>query len=199
MLFLLYVSVMLVITFLRQEYVLLPELQSLDIVSEEARIEVLKQYQHMRWFSFLLVPVLLALRLSLVALCLFVGGFFFEEMSGKKYKEWWEVATVSQSVILLYSIILCVVSISLGTESTLSMSKYSSLLFLGGEDVEPWVRTPLAAVNLFEIMYWLLMAVLTRKLCGVEFRKSFKFVMSTYGVGYLFYIALLMFLILYLT
>ncbi len=58
---------------------------------------------------------------------------------------------------------------------------------------------PLAAVNVFEVLYWIVMALLVGRLCRTKFGKSFKFVMSTYGVGYVFYIALLMFLMLYLT
>lgn len=79
------------------------------------------------------------------------------------------------------------------------LTAHTSLLFLGGEDVEPWVRMPLSAVNVFEILYWIVMSLLVRKLCGTEFGRSFIFVMSTYGVGYLFYIAFLMFLMLYMT
>lgn len=50
-LFLLYVSVMLIITFLQQEYVLLPELQNLDIIGEEAKGQLLERYQKTRWIS----------------------------------------------------------------------------------------------------------------------------------------------------
>ena len=53
--FLLYVSVMLIITFLQQEFVLLPKLQNLDIIGEDARTQMLERYQRMRWISFLLV------------------------------------------------------------------------------------------------------------------------------------------------
>lgn len=74
---------MLVITFLQQEFVLLPELRNLDIIGEDAKVELLERYQSTRWLSFLLVPILLLLRLSLVTLCLFIGGFFFAEMSGE--------------------------------------------------------------------------------------------------------------------
>lgn len=198
-LFLLYVSVMLIITFLQQEFVLLPELQNLDIVGEEAKGQLLERYQKTRWISYLFAPALLLLRLSLVTLCLYVGGFFFPEMSGKKFKDWWEVAMNAQSVMLSYSIILCAVNIGLGANKAMELTTYTSLLFLGGENIEPWVRMPLAAVNVFEILYWIIMALLVRKLCGTRFGCSFKFVMSTYGVGYLFYISLLMFLMLYLT
>ena len=198
-LLLLYVSVMLIITFLQQEFVFLPELQNLDIVGEDAKAQLLDRYQRMRWVSFLLVPVLLALRLSLVSLCIFIGSFFFTETNGKKFKDWWGVAMVAQSVLLAYSVILCALNIGFGANKAMELTTYTSLLFLGGEDVEPWISMPLVAVNVFEILYWVVMALLVGRLCGTRFGKSFKFVISTYGVGYLFYIALLMFLMLYLT
>ena len=198
-LFLLYVSVMLIITFLQQEFVLLPELQNLDIIGEGARAQMLDRYQRMRWTSFLLVPLLLLLRLSLVTLCLFIGSFFFAKINGRKFKDWWGVAMVAQSVMLAYSVILCAVNIGLGVNKAMELTTYTSLLFLGGESIEPWVRMPLSAVNVFEVLYWIVMALLVGRLCRTKFGKSFRFVMSTYGVGYLFYIALLMFLMLYLT
>lgn len=198
-LFLLYVSVMLIITFLQQELVLLPELQNLDIIGEDARAQMLERYQRMRWISFLLVPLLLLLSLSLVTLCLFIGSFFYAEMNEKKFKDWWGVAMVAQSVMLAYSVILCAVNIGFGANKAMELTTYTSLLFLGGEKIEPWVRMPLAAINVFEVLYWVVMALLVGGLCGTRFGKSFKFVMSTYGVGYLFYIAFLMFLMLYLT
>lgn len=197
--FLLYVSVMLIITFLQQEFVLVPELRNLDIIREDARAQMLEQYQRTRWISFLLVPLLLLLRLSLVTLCLFIGSFFCAEMNGKKFKEWWSVAMVAQSVMLSYSVILCAVNIGFGANKAMELTTFTSLLFLGGENIEPWVRMPLAAINVFEILYWVVLSLLVGRLCGTRFGKSFKFVMSTYGVGYLFYIAFLMFLMLYLT
>ena len=120
-------------------------------------------------------------------------------MNGKKFKDWLGVVMVAQAVMLTYSVILCAVNIGFGANKSLELTTYTSLLFLGGENIEPWVRMPLAAVNIFEILYWIVMALLVGRLCGTRFGKSLKFVMSTYGVGYLFYIALLMFLMLYLT
>lgn len=190
---------MLVITFLQQEFVLLPELRNLDIIGEDAKVHLLERYQSTRWLSFILMPILLLLRLSLVTLCLFIGGFFFSEMSGKRFGDWWGVATIAQAVMLTYSVILCFVNLSAGANKAMELTKYTSLLFLGNDNMEPWIQLPLSAVNIFEILYWIVMALLVRKQCGTKLGKSFKFVMSTYGVGYLFYIALLMFLMLYLT
>jgi hypothetical protein len=197
-LILLYVSVMFVITFLQQEFVLLPEIQNLDIIGDEARISLLERYQHMRWLSFLLLPILLLFRLFLVTSCLFVGGFFFIEMSGWRFGEWWGVATIAQSVMLFYSVILCIISMSVEANTVMVFNESISLMFLVGKNVEPWVRLPLSAVNAFEILYWVLMSLLVGRLCGTKYGKSFLFVMSTYGVGYLFYVAFLMFLMMYL-
>ena len=80
----------------------------------------------------------------------------------------------------------------------MDITTYTSLLFLAGDDIEPWVKMPLSAINVFEIVYWCVMSLCVGKLVGTSFGKSFKFVMSSYGIGYLFYIALLMFLLLYL-
>ncbi len=196
--FLLYVGVMLVITFLQQEFVLMPELQSFDLVGEDAKAQMVENWQKWRWVSFVLAPVLLLLRLSLVSLCMFVGSFFIADMGGKKLKDWWEVVMIAQSVMLIYSIILCVTNIAAGTDEAFEVTKYTSLLFLGGDNIEQWIKVPLSAVNLFEIAYWCVMAKLVSIKAETNFGKSFKFVMSSYGVGYLFYIVLLMFLILYL-
>lgn len=197
-LILVYFSIMLVITFLQQEFVLLPELQNLDVISDEAKAVALDRYQRIRWLSFVIAPVLLLTRLSLVSLCLYIGGMFFPEMSRQKYKDWWAVAVKAQSVIIFYSVILCVINVIYGSNKAADIVSSSSLLFIGGEFVENWVKFPLTAVNIFEILYWIVMSALVTRLVKKSFWKSFKFVMSTYGIGYLCYIIFIMFLILYI-
>lgn len=197
-LFLLYVSVMLIITFLQQEFILLPELQAIDIVEEDTKAQLLEKWQKIRWVSYLSAPIILLLRLFLVTMCLYIGGFFNESISNHKFKEWWNVAMTSQSVMILYSVILLVMNICYGSETSLYVTEYTSLLFLGKGNMEQWLKLPLAAVNIFEIAYWLIMSLIIMKMTNNKFGSSFKFVMSSYGVGYLFYIIFMMFLILYL-
>ena len=197
--FLLYVGVMLIITFLQQEFVLMPELRNFDLVGDEARAQMLEGWQKWRWISFVAAPLLLLLRLSLVSLCLFVGSFFFAQMAGLKFRDWWGVAMRAQAVMLLYSVVLCAVNIAAGADKAQALSNCTSLLFLGGDNMEQWMKLPLSAVNVFEIAYWFVMAKLVSVRTENKFGNSFAFVMSSYGVGYLFYIVLLMFLMLYLS
>lgn len=197
--FLLYLSVILIIIFLQQEFVLIPELQNFDLVGEDAKYKIIESWQRWRWAAFVVAPLLLFLRLGLVSLCLFVGGFFFSDFAGRKVKIWWEIAVGSQSVMILYGIILCLFNIFVGSNEALVFTKYTSLLFFGEDDIEQWIRLPLSALNIFEIAYWLVMSKLVSTKTGNSFCNSFKFVMSSYGVGYMFYVVLLMFLILYLS
>ena len=197
--FLLYVGVMLITTFLQQEFVLMPELQNFDLVGDEARAQMLEKWQKWRWLSFVAAPIMLLLRLSLVSLCLFVWSFFSAEMAGRKFRDWWGVAMKAQAVMILYSVVLCVVNVTSGANEAQTLTNCTSLLFLGGDNIEQWMKLPLSAVNVFEIAYWFVMAKLVSAQTESKFSKSFIFVMSSYGVGYLFYIVLLMFLMLYLS
>ncbi len=43
---------MLIITFLQQEFVLLPELQNLDLIGENTKAELLENNQKWRWMEF---------------------------------------------------------------------------------------------------------------------------------------------------
>lgn len=198
-LFLLYLSVMILVTFLQQEYVFLPQLTTLDIVSEESRLQILETFQRSRWISFLAIPVLLFMRLFLVSLCFYVGGFFFSGMGEKKFKDWWHISLIAQSVMVVYGVTLFVFNISVGSDITSRLTRYTSLLCLGGDNMDSWIRLPLSSINLFEVFYWVVMSLLIVRLCKTKIGKAFQFVMSTYGVGYFFYIAFLMFLQLYLS
>ena len=105
----------------------------------------------------------------------------------------------AQAVMILYSVVLCVVNVTSGANEAQTLTNCTSLLFLGGDNIEQWMKLPLSAVNVFEIAYWFVMAKLVSAQTESKFSKSFSFVMSSYGVWYLFYIVLLMFLMLYLS
>lgn len=195
--FLLYVGIMFIITFLQQEYVILPEIQSVDIWGEETWAQFLEKYQKLRWLGYIFSPLLLAIRICLVSVCFLLGSYFFPEMSGKKFKDWLDISVLSQSVLVTYSIFLCVFNISVEPNQAMAVSKHISLLFLANDSADQWIKIPLTALNVFEIAYWFMLAILVSKSNGTKFGYSFKFVMSTYGIGYLFYIVLMMFVVLY--
>ena len=197
-LLLLYITIYLVIVLIQQEYIVLPHLLQMDIIGDESKVRVIENFNRTRWWAYLASPIMICIRLSLVSICLYIGTFFFPYMSGTKYVDCWRLAVKSQIVFVLYSIMVCVVNIYFGEDMVNQILYHTSLIFCGGDDAEPWIKMPLTAINIFEIAYWILMSLFVKNYAGTKFGQSFKFVLSTYGVGYLFYIAFLMFLLLYL-
>lgn len=129
---LLYMSIYLVITLIQQEYIVLPNLLQLDIIGEESKAQVIENFNRTRWIAFLVTPLIILVRLSLVSLCLYIGSFFFPKMVGIKFEDCWRVAVKVQMVLVIYSIIVCTASLLFSSSKVNELLSYSSLAFLGG-------------------------------------------------------------------
>lgn len=196
---LLFVSIILFVTYLQQYYIIIPQLSNMPMVDEIMKAKLLEGYYKYRWLMFLTPIAILLIRVSLVALCLFIGNFFIVRQYKMKYVDSWNIALKSDVILILFSVIVCIIVIDTSPEYMMKMVRYNSLAFLVNPDITAqWLLVPIAALNIFEICYCFFMAKLMAILTGDSYRNSFKFVLSTYGVGYLFYIVFLMYLLLYL-
>lgn len=178
---------------------MLPKIQALDIIGDETKNHLIEKYLEIRWFYFLLAPFLLVIQISAGALCLFLGSYFFSPMNGYSYPQWWRIALLSQFVLLGFNGLLCVISLYCGEGTAAIFSRYSSLICLAGNDISPLLKIPLISINIIDLTHWTVMSILVGKLIKTNFVKSFSYVLRTYGIGYLFYNALAMFLVLYLS
>lgn len=199
MLFILF-SFILIITYLQQEYIVIPHLSNMPMVDETLKAKIFEGYYKHRWLMYLIPLAILLIRVSLVGMCLFLGSFFIERQQEIKYADGWNVALKSDIILILSSVMVCTIAVMFGAEQAEVVGRYCSLAFLVDPNItEQWLLVPIAALNIFEVVYWLFMAKLVAVQSGSGYWSSFKFVLSTYGVGYLFYIVFLMFLLLYLT
>lgn len=196
--FLVLTSILLIVTYIQQEYVSIPQLSNLDL-PEEMKGKYLETFFRYRWLAFAVVPLIILLRVSYTALCLFLKELFASDVENVNYSSCFNVALKADIVMFGASILNCVLILCTGV-STLDLQQYISLTCLANtETAEPWLLIPLAAVNVFEVVYWFFMAKLfaVENKCG--YWQGFRYVMTGYGVGYLFYIVLAIFLVLYLT
>lgn len=77
----------------------------------------------------------------------------------------------------------------------LSMFYPLSLLNITGtENIPSYWLYPLQTLNLFEVAYWFLLAQGVSEATEQSFRQSFGLVMSSYGVGLVLWVILVMFL-----
>lgn len=194
------IAILLIITYLQQEYVVSPTIRNMQVINETIKAKIVESYYKYRWLMFLTPVAILLIRVSLVALCLFIGSLFNEGRQKIRYADSWNITLKSDIVLILFSIAICAVAIISGSDSATEFSRHSSFAFLvDPSSTEQWLLVPIAALNIFEVGYWFFMAKLVAVQTGGGYWNSFKFVLSTYGVGYLFYIVFLMFLLLYLT
>lgn len=186
--------------YLQQIYIVIPQISNMSVVDEVVKTKIIESYYKYRWLMFLVPIVILLFRVSLVAMCLFLGSFFIEREQQMKYADSWNIALKSDIILILFSIAICAVAVISGSDSATEFNRHSSFAFLVDPNItEQWLLVPIAALNVFEVCYWFFMAKLVAVQTGDGYWSSFKFVLSTYGVGYLFYIVFLMFLLLYLT
>ena len=197
---LLYISVILVIVFLQQEYVAIPQIIDMSAYDGATKAKILAEFQKYRWLGFIVSPVFLLLRIWLVAMCLFVGGILNDDYTPQRYAVCYSVALRASVVFVVSSVVTCALMLSTGQTGATEIVEHFSLMFLVSIDnLAQWLAIPIAALNVFETAYWFFMAYLYAKVSGRRYWNSLGFVLSSYGVGYLFYIIVLMGLMLYLT
>ncbi|WP_332369080.1 hypothetical protein [Spirosoma telluris] len=70
----------------------------------------------------------------------------------------------------------------------------SLLNLVDAQTIPRYWLAPLQMLNLFEIAYWFLLAYGVADATGLSFKRSFGLVMSSYGVGLVLWVVLVMFL-----
>ena len=71
---------------------------------------------------------------------------------------------------------------------------FSTLNIIGYEGLEPWFIYPLQVLNLFELVYWLLLGYGLSKSLKTSMDAAMGIVVSSYGVGLLIWVVAVMFL-----
>lgn len=155
-----------------------------------------------RWISYALVPLLLLLKISLIASVLYIGTFFYSKVK-VTFKQLFDAVIKAEFVFLLVSILKIVWFYFFQTNYTLEDLQYfyplSALNIVGYQGLESWFIYPLQVLNLFELAYWLLLSYFVGKLAFTEKDKGkpmdlgFKIVASSYGSALLLWVVVVMF------
>lgn len=198
--FLLWTAIFFFLSYIHQEAFTIPEIMNMPVVDEDVKAAMLERFQTWRWVGIAIVPLMILLRVSLTASCLFIGSILNEKFNKLTYSGYYGVAMKADVISVLHSIVSSVVIINFFRDDLMKgQTVFSLLYFIDMNSVDKWLTIPCASINLFEIAYWFFMAKLIAVATGNKFWKSVEFVICTYGVGYLIYIVLLMFVTLYLS
>lgn len=166
------------------------------------RIEayVSKQKEN-EWVGYALAPLLLLVKTGYTAVCISLGCFLAGiEMPFKKiYK-----VTLFAEVAILAGVLIQTVSLLLFKEiNTLedvqNFAPFSLYGLMGTKDTPTYLNYPLRVINIFEVAYWILLALGLKVFLQKPFGKMLRLVLATYGIGLLVWVVFVVFLSINLT
>jgi len=161
------------------------------------RIEdIIVQSKQWQWLSYIAIPVILIVKLSLITTCLGLGFFFTSNRFD--FKVFFNIAVFAELIFLFPILIKLLWFLFVKTDYDLNdLTLFYPLSALNLVDTETLPRywlAPLQTLNLFEFAYWFLLAYGVADATGFSFKRSFGLVMSSYGVGLILWVVLVMFL-----
>lgn len=197
--FFLFISLLYILfSVLLNEFIIKDDLyyQTLGEQLARERIKEFLEFKHKwDWIAYLIIPVILFFKFLFVALCLETGSIF----QGYKtsFKQMFHIAMFSE-LVFLFAQMLKTVVISLAKLEDLNelqyIASFSLLNIIKNKNIDPWYIYPLQTINIFEIIYWLFLALLLKTILQKEYPSMIKFVLSTYGIGLLILIVVVMFI-----
>jgi hypothetical protein len=173
-------------------------------LAKEQLEKLLETQEKWSWVGYAIIPILILIRTSLVAVCLSIGLFFYEnEDKEPKFSQLFRIALVGEFILALVGFFKFFYFAFIKTEYTLQdvqqFYPLSYTNFLDISKIEPWLVYPLQTLNLFEIGYFFVLVYGLHKLLQNKYTKSFEIVAVSYGTGLLIWLGLVMFLTLNIT
>ncbi|WP_428655089.1 hypothetical protein [Runella sp.] len=181
-------------------YILISDTLYFNTFAEQLTYEqieaVITQTKEWQWVGYALIPLIVLIKLTLITACLSLGVYFFTNHFS--FKAAFRVALEAEFVFLIPVFLKIVWFAVFQTDYTLqdlqSFYPLSALNFFDSTQVQPWLIYPLQLFNVFEIIYWVLLAKGISQLIEHDMGKSMEVVMASYGTGLLLWVAVVMFI-----
>ncbi len=178
-----------------------------DYLSKEYPNSVIQNYMESQkkwwWVSYAVTPVIIGIKVLLVAFCLnFIKLFDFEWSEKIKFSDFVFLALIAEFVFVIAGAYKFVNFYWLEPDYTLEdLQTYYPMSLINFREyisTEKWLAYPLQLVNLFELFYWGILAWGLWEFSGQKMKpaKSLGLVALTYGTGLLFWVGIVSFLIL---
>lgn len=172
-------------------------------LSEQLTLQQIEAYFETKnrwaWLGYLVMPVLLFLKITFIAWVLAIGGFFNDtDLSHKKY---FRIVLITEFVFLLPTIIkvgwFYFIDADFSFTQVQGFVPLSLYTVLNTTEIPQWAVYPLQLINVFEIVYWLLLAFLINK--ATKSGVGLRIVLTGYAPALFIWMILIMFLTLNMT
>ena len=161
------------------------------------RIEQLLDFRDQwAWVNYAILPIIYLLKFTFITLWLLCGIILFGYKTS--FKKIFQVVLVAEFVWIIPSILTIIWFGLIDTDYTLLDVQYfqplSLLNLFDPENVESWLIFPLKSLNIFEVIYMLVLAIGIKKVIQKDYNTSLTFVVPVYGLGLVTWIVFITFL-----
>ncbi|MBZ9786897.1 hypothetical protein LB456_05445 [Psychroflexus sp. CAK57W] len=167
----------------------------LEQFTRDQVLEVINFNRKWEWITYILLPIVLLLKIAMIAKIIDVGVFFMDKKIS--YNKLFSTVLKAEFIFLLAPVLKLGWFYFIETDFALvdlqNFYPLSLINITGYENLENWFIYPFQAMNLIEVAYWFILAFQLKKILEVDFDKSFSIVMSSYGVILLIWIIAVMF------
>ncbi|GHT76184.1 hypothetical protein FACS189463_0750 [Bacteroidia bacterium] len=189
-----------VFAFLNKQFLLTEQLyySSLGEQFTTEQIQRILTYQNAGWKQLIVyaaIPLIIIIRVLYTSFCLQIGNLINE--TRWKYKSLYNLS-LKADIAFCFSAIAnfyyYVMSGNYQTTADLSVNCASLLKWVGKESIPDWLIFAFNSINIFELMYVILLVLFIKSCFSLSFWKSLVFVVLTYFIGNYLYVVGLTFL-----
>ena len=177
-----------------------------DFLAKDYPSSVVQNYMESQkkwwWVSYAATPVLIGIKVLLVAFCLNFVKIVSEKLEQVKFRDILTVVLLAEFVFIIAGFYKFFNFYLIDKDYTLeTLQTYYPISLINLKEsisTEKWLAYPLQLVNLFELLYWGILAWGIWELADkrISYIKSFGYIALTYGIGLLFWVGVVCFLIL---
>ena len=178
-----------------------------DFLSKDYPNDIVQNYMESQkkwwWVSYVVTPLLIGIKVLLVAFCLnFIKLLDLQGLEKVKFSDFVFLVLIAEFVFILAGFYKFIYFYWIDTDYSLEdLQTYYPISLINLREhisTEKWLAYPLQLVNLFELFYWGILAYGIYEISDQKVKPatSFGLVAMTYGVGLLFWVGIVCFLIL---
>ena len=177
-----------------------------DFLAKDYPSEFVRNYMESQkkwwWVSYVITPIMIGIKVLLVAFCLNFVKIISEKLEQVKFRDILTIVLMAEFVFLIAGFYKFFNFYLIETDYTLeTLQTYYPLSLINFKDAistEKWLAYPLQLCNVFELFYWGILAWGIWELADkkISYQRSLGYVALTYGIGLLFWVGVLCFLIL---
>ena len=157
---------------------------------------LIDQTQKWSWLGYVIVPIIYFFKFSLIALILLTGFFFINKTVS--FSVLFKAVMLAELPFLFLPLIKLFWFLFVQTNYTFNDLQYfyplSALQLFDVKSLAIWQIYPLQLLNVFEMVYWGLLAYWLKRLLNITLTKSMEMVIASYGTGLLLWVVFITFL-----